>query len=151
MFARRLLSVSRLARNASTEATVGVVPGIPTPPTRTPKTFMSFSMPDISRRDPLPQAQIPFLPDFWDSSPAKSTEPAEPVLPKLLVVYALDNLPSHNLHDEHATRLEVSTPAPTRPASYGKGGILQDISEDLGLPPVKEIREGVSKLFKSFR
>ncbi|KAJ6630855.1 hypothetical protein B0H10DRAFT_2207878 [Mycena sp. CBHHK59/15] len=145
---RILLSNASIARrNASTEAPIGVVPGIPpaSQTTRIPKTFMSFAMPDVARREHAPQAQIPYLPDFWESSPAKSPAPAEPPLPKLSVVSEVDTHHSHNLHDEHA--LQDSTTVPVGPRSFGKGGILEDITEDLGIPSPKEIKAGLSKFF----
>ncbi|KAJ7452356.1 hypothetical protein B0H11DRAFT_2073093 [Mycena galericulata] len=139
------------ARYASTEP-VGAVPGIPpaSQSTRTPSTYMSFAMPDIYYpREPQPRAQIPYLPDFWESSPPESPQPAEPPLPKLSVVSEFDTNHSHNLHDENALPVESASVAPT-PTDLGKGGILQDISEDLGISP-KAIKAGVSSFFQSFR
>ncbi|KAJ7097880.1 hypothetical protein B0H15DRAFT_823128 [Mycena belliarum] len=149
---RSARNVSVGARHASGEASVGVVPGIPpsAQSTRTPSTYMSFAMPDISFQPPRPQVQIPYLPDFWDSSPPKSAQPAEPPLPKLSVVSDLNTSHSHNLHDENASPDTVSIPEP-RPLTFGKGGILQDMSEDLGIPSPKEIKAGVSNFFQSFR
>ncbi|KAJ7709855.1 hypothetical protein B0H17DRAFT_1029515 [Mycena rosella] len=115
-----------------------------------PTTYMSFAMPDISRQPPQPQIQIPYLPDFWESSPAQSPQPAEPPLPKLSVVSELDTVHSHNLHDENASADTVPAPAP-RSSTFGKGGILQDMTEDLGIPSPKEIKTGVSNFLRSFR
>ncbi|KAJ7449860.1 hypothetical protein FB451DRAFT_1566772 [Mycena latifolia] len=147
---RRLAKAFISARNASSEATAGVVPGIPAAAqsTRTPSTYMSFAMPDVSLQPAQPQAQIPYLPDFWESSPAKSPQPAEPPLPKLSVVSELNTTHSHNLHDENAS--PDTLPAP-EPRSFGKGGILQDMSEDLGIPSPQEIKAGVSNFLQSFR
>ncbi|KAJ6596943.1 hypothetical protein DFH09DRAFT_1133161 [Mycena vulgaris] len=111
---------------------------------------MSFAMPDISLQSPRPQVQIPYLPDFWESSPAKSPQPAEPPLPKLSVVSDLDTVHSHNLHDENAAPATQPAQAP-RAMSSGKGGILRDMSEDLGIPSAQEIKTGVSKFLQSFR
>ncbi|KAJ7774552.1 hypothetical protein DFH07DRAFT_800028 [Mycena maculata] len=146
-------NASLSARNASTEAAVGAVPGIPpaSQTIRTPSTFMSFSMPDVYSERPEPQVQIPYLPDFWESSPAASPQPAEPALPKLSVVSELNTIHSHNLHDENASQDVVSVGPSTADLGKGKGGILQDMSEDLGIPSPKVIKAGVSSFFQSFR
>ncbi|KAJ7111562.1 hypothetical protein C8R43DRAFT_1041418 [Mycena crocata] len=134
-------------RNASSEAAVGVVPGIPSLPTRTPKTFMSFAMPDPPQQD-RPQVQIPYLPDFWESASAQSPQPAETPVLKLSVVDSLNTHHNHNMHDEHAS--PDTLPVGPRPLNFGKGGILQDMSEDMGLPTKKQIQDGLSKILKSF-
>ncbi|KAJ6547584.1 hypothetical protein B0H19DRAFT_1166434 [Mycena capillaripes] len=137
-------------RNASSEAAVGAIPGIPptSQSTRTPTTYMSFAMPDVYLQPSHPRPQIPYLPDFWQSSTKNSTQPpAEPALPKLSVVSDFNTVHSHNLHDVNASPDPVSVGRP----SLDKGGILQDISEDLGIPSPKAIKTGVSNFFQSFR
>ncbi|KAJ6496695.1 hypothetical protein C8R47DRAFT_1318325 [Mycena vitilis] len=138
------------ARNASTEASVGTTPGIPpaAQTTRTPTTYMSFAMPDVFVQPSAPRPQIPYLPDFWQSS-AKSTPqpPAEPALPKLSVVSDINKVHSHNLQDAN-TSPDTSS---VGPSSSAKGGLLQDISDDLGIPSPKAIKDGVSNLLHSFR
>ncbi|KAJ7109428.1 hypothetical protein C8R44DRAFT_802480 [Mycena epipterygia] len=149
--ARAMSALSSGSRNASIGArnASGVVPGIPpaAQTTRTPNTYMSFAMPDIAYQQPQPRAQIPYLPDFWESQAPQTPQPAEPALPKLSVVSELDTIHSHNLHDEYASPDTV----PVGPRSEGKGGILDDISEDLGIPSPKKIKDGVSNFFQSFR
>ncbi|KAF8212216.1 hypothetical protein K438DRAFT_1806174 [Mycena galopus ATCC 62051] len=138
------------ARNASTET--GVVPGVPaaSQPIRTPTTFMSFAMPDISIQHLQPQPQIPYSPDFWESAQKSQEIPAavpDLLLPKLSVISELGTSVSHNLHVE----ICGSSPVEQAPRSDGKGGIFQDMSEDLGIPSPKVIKAGVSNFFQSFR
>ncbi|KAJ7219292.1 hypothetical protein GGX14DRAFT_560385 [Mycena pura] len=159
------------ARNLSG---VGIAPGIPpaSQTTRIPETYMSFSMPDAAPPQVEPQAQIvrgttqggasfissdlPYVPDFWDSAGKRSPQlQAEPTLPKISVISDTDH--SHNLHDANVSPDGVDT-AHALPESsseglrsFGKGGILDDLSEDLGLPSAKEIKTGVFNLLRSFR
>ncbi|KAJ7172458.1 hypothetical protein C8R46DRAFT_1259165 [Mycena filopes] len=124
----RLLSSG--SRNASTASTV--IPGIPpaAQSTKQPATYMSWSMPDISLQPAQPRPQIPYLPDFWESSTAKNASAVvEEALPKLSVVSELDTVHSHNLYTEESPDT-VSAP----PRNFGKGGLLQDMSEDMGIP-----------------
>ncbi|KAJ7273732.1 hypothetical protein B0H12DRAFT_1228548 [Mycena haematopus] len=145
--------------NASNVAGAGVAPGVPAnaQSTRTPSTFMSFAMPDISIQPSHPQPQIPYYPDFWESAQkSQETPPAVPEepLPKLSVISELDTLTSHNLHVESAstdTQSVGSRPVEKAPRSYGKGGILQDMSEDLGIPSPQAMKAGVSSFLQSFR
>ncbi|KAJ7343466.1 hypothetical protein DFH08DRAFT_872766 [Mycena albidolilacea] len=149
-------SASIRARNVSQEAVVGVVPGVPpaSQATRTPRMEMSFSMPDVSIQPSQPQPQIPYSPDFWESAARKSEEtrvPEEPLLPKLSVISELDTVTSHNLHVENVLPDTQSLgPSSVDPSPVGKGGILDDISEDLGISP-KAIKDGVSSFLRSFR
>ncbi|KAJ7046832.1 hypothetical protein C8F04DRAFT_1308231 [Mycena alexandri] len=154
---RLVPSGSRVAsRNASTEATPGAVPGIPpaAQSTKKPTTYMSFNMPDIALRPSQPQPQIPYLPDFWESSAKNAPQvPAEPVLPKISVVSELNTTHSHNLYIENAATASEPSPDPVSvgPRSFGKGGLFSDMSEDMGLPSPKEIKAGVSNFLRSFR
>ncbi|KAJ7940619.1 hypothetical protein B0H13DRAFT_1938971 [Mycena leptocephala] len=143
---RRNASISR---NASSQA--GVVPGIPSPSTRTPTTYMSFAMPDISIQPSQPRPQIPYLPDFWQSSKNAPQPSIEPSLPKISVVSPLNTTHSHNLHDENASPDTLSVGPGPGARSFGKGGILEDVSEDLGIPSPKQIKAGVSNFLQSFR
>jgi len=111
-------------------------------------------MPDISVRPSQPQPQIPYLPDFWES--AKKSQETPPVvpeepLPKLSVISELNTTTSHNLHVENTSPDTHSVgPRPTT-GKGGKGGIFEDISEDLGIPSPKTIKAGVSSFLQSFR
>ncbi|KAJ7774890.1 hypothetical protein B0H16DRAFT_1760148 [Mycena metata] len=155
---RLVQSGSRVAsRNASTEASPGAVPGIPpaAQSTKKPSTYMSFNMPDITLQPSQPRPQIPYLPDFWESSAAKNAPqvPAEPALPKISVVSELNTTHSHNLYIEDAGNASAPSPDPVSvgPRSFGKGGLFSDMSEDMGLPTPKEFKAGVSNLLQSFR
>ena len=71
-------------------------------------------------------------------------------LPKLLVIAGADTHPgggpSHNLLDLGSTseNPEVATVAPREQPSHT---LLDDILEDLGLPPRDELKAGVRKIF----
>jgi hypothetical protein len=89
----------------------------------------------------------PYVPDFWNSAPAFTEAPKDEQLPKLLVVAGADTHPaggpSHNLLD-NGTTPEKPDDAPHQQHSQT---LLDDISEDLGLPPVKELSARLRKLF----
>ncbi|KAF8892547.1 hypothetical protein BD779DRAFT_1509620 [Infundibulicybe gibba] len=134
----------------------GVAPGIPpaTHPTPPPaQLFLNVKIPDLSQPEPESPIQIPFVPDFWDSQSAApvDTEPEEPALPKLLVVAGADTHhgggPSHNLHDEHATTIDPLPVEESAPKKLGQGGFWDDVTEDIGLPPPREIKNAFWKLF----
>ncbi|KAK7014837.1 hypothetical protein R3P38DRAFT_2997899 [Favolaschia claudopus] len=157
---RLRIAISRASMNPRNMSnTAGVAPGVPpaAQSSRTPTTFMSFAMPDVSIQEAVPQPQIPYSPDFWESAKKESeitlAAPKEEALPKLSVVSEMDTPTSHNLHVETPappSLLESTQPAEKRGAS-GQGGILQDISEDLGIPSAQQLKAGVSSLLQSFR
>jgi len=122
----------RQSRNAST-----AIPGIPPSqhPTETLEEFTNINLPDISQPDLEADVQIPFVPDFWDSSLVKTASAvSEPPLPKLLVVAGVDTHhgggPSHNLHDEHHPSRDSSVHASTMAPS----GFWEDVAQDIGIP-----------------
>lgn len=89
----------------------------------------------------------PYVPDFWNSAPPVIEVPKYEQLPKLLVVAGADTHPaggpSHNLLDNGATpeKPEVT------PHQLHSHTLLDDISEDLGLPPVKELSARLRNFF----
>ncbi|KAF8964046.1 hypothetical protein BDZ97DRAFT_1817714 [Flammula alnicola] len=114
-------------------------------------TFLDVKIPDLSHRQPLPPVQVPYVPDFWDSSSSPVETLQEESLPKLLVVAGADTHyaggPSHNLLDmadiiADSPKIEEEKPKTERSDSF-----LDDIAEDLGLPPVKDIKNSLRKLF----
>ncbi|KAJ7632670.1 hypothetical protein FB45DRAFT_913117 [Roridomyces roridus] len=146
----RISRIARSFRNASIPkryaSTEGAAPGIPpaAQPTRQPATSMSFLMPDTQPPPPPPEIQIPFAPDFWGSSSSEASPThSEPELPKLSVVTDVGTKHSHNLFPDPSVVQEAPPPAPSvAQQGQGKGGILQDMSEDLGIP---SLRAGLSK------
>ncbi|TFK42539.1 hypothetical protein BDQ12DRAFT_676385 [Crucibulum laeve] len=129
----------------------GVSPGIPaaaephvTPP---PELVFQVNIPDLSQPIPETPIEIPYLPDFWDSSALKTPVPeVEEILPKMVVVGGAGTHhgggPSHNLSSAE----EYVTPAESR-KTPGQGGIWDDITEDIGIPAPKEIKSAIWKLF----
>lgn len=78
----------------------------------------------------------------------------EETLPKLLVVAGADTHPgggpSHNLLDANLDNETVSSDVKsntTAPNPTGQGNIWDDVTEDLGLPYLKEMKTGFWKLF----
>jgi hypothetical protein len=133
--------VPSVTRNSSSVAT-GVTPGIPPdsqinrPP---PAEFTNVYLPDISQPAPGRPVQIPFVPDFWESSSAKEPKLTEPTLPKLLVVAGDTHPgggPSHNLHDAaESTHTELSLESTSKPPiPKAPNGFWRDIAEDIGIP-----------------
>lgn len=84
----------------------------------------------------------PYTPDFWSSQPDAKPVLEEPAMPKLLVVAGeethIGGGPSSNLLDATTIPAEIQ---PTPPAPSRQGGFWQDVSEDIGLPPLKTILE----------
>ncbi|KAL0071367.1 hypothetical protein AAF712_001224 [Marasmius tenuissimus] len=155
-------SISSTAASRQAEATAseaGAAPGIP------PEHALSTSsrperfhviVPDASYDDPEPPVQIPYAPDFWTSSNNNVQEAVvdEPVLPKIVVVAGAETHtgggPSHNLLDE-STLSSEGAPEPQqrteRSTQHGKGGLLDDMTEDMGLPYPHEMKKAFWKLF----
>jgi len=115
------------------------VPGVPSsaepfvPPTTFPKITLPL-IPDASQPIPEPVAQIPFAPDFWESSRVKAAEqPQEaPETPNLIAVAGdtthISASPSHNLFTAPET-------AASEPAKSSKDKtFLEDLAEDIFLP-----------------
>lgn len=88
----------------------------------------------------------PYLPDFWDSSNTPRVSQAEDHQPKLVVVAGAGTHhgggPSHNLLDlgEGESSETINKPTSARSDSF-----LDDILEDLQLPPAKDLKAGFNK------
>ncbi|KAF8636541.1 hypothetical protein AX17_003353 [Amanita inopinata Kibby_2008] len=157
------------ARYASTEATLsevqfsvpeivpapageaGVAPGIPPHPNKTnsDRTMWNITLPDLTQPDPLEPVQIPYVPDFWQSSTQlkKAPEEEEPS-PKLLVVADASahhaGGPTHNLVED-TVLVETVQPWAENVKGSQSGGLLSDIADDLGLGPLTEIKRNWRK------
>ncbi|KAF9483763.1 hypothetical protein BDN70DRAFT_873366 [Pholiota conissans] len=153
-FHKSNIALSRLASSVSSAPAQSIntteAPGNPEPPVVPHVPFILDSkIPDLSVREPLPPVQVPYVPDFWNSS--TPDEPAvEEALPKVLVVAGAETHhgggPSHSSLDleEPQNKLGIDYhPKSTRSSSF-----LDDLTEDLGLPPVSDIKKGISSLFK---
>ncbi|KAG5342785.1 hypothetical protein E4T56_gene19378 [Termitomyces sp. T112] len=133
-------------------APAGVSPGIPpvseSQPAQT-QDFLNVTLPDLWQPVPEIPVQIPYVPDFWDSSAQAPRPAAEEPLPKLNVIAGADTHlsggPSHNLHDENAAVL-ASPQTPLAPKPTTDDGILGDITDDLGLPRPQEIKAAFWKI-----
>ncbi|KAG6900857.1 hypothetical protein C0993_009975 [Termitomyces sp. T159_Od127] len=124
--------------------TMSAAPGAPA--------FLNVALPDLWQPVPEPPVQIPYVPDFWDSSVQPPLPAAEEPLPKLNVVAGADTPvsvgPSHNLLDENAPVLaSPQTPVSPTPTPAPDAGILGDITDDLGLPRPQEMKTAFWRLF----
>ena len=76
----------------------------------------------------------------------------EEKLPKLLVVAGADTHhgggPSHNLVDESVDISSAPPASTSSPKSSVQGGLWDDVAEDLGIPPPKELKNVFGGLFK---
>ena len=92
----------------------------------------------------------PYVPDFWNSTPLIAEVTKDEKLPKLLVVAGADTHPgggpSHNLLDLGSTS-ENPEVAPVAPREQRSDNFLDDILEDIGLPPRDELKTGLWKIF----
>lgn len=146
----------------STSHTVAPGPGVPASAATTAPPpqhqLLSVALPDLSQPEPEPPVDVPFVPDFWDSTAfEKQPPPAESEeLPKMVVVGGLSTYhgdgPRHNLETvyEHETVVLVtpgSTEQPHSKNSPSESGLLEDITQDLGIPPPKQLKESFWKLF----
>lgn len=81
-------------------------------------------------------------------TPPAESEP-EPAMPKMVVIGGEETYrgasPTHNLLDE--TALIHEEVAATNTIERGKGGLLDDVAEDMGLPHLKDLRKSIFKLF----
>ncbi|RXW20889.1 hypothetical protein EST38_g4968 [Candolleomyces aberdarensis] len=99
--------------------------------------IFNIHIPDLSQPAPEGQVQVPYVPDFWDSS-LNAIDPApENAAPKLLVVAGATTHhgggPSHNLLlDNQEPILEEPTPKPAAAPASTSGGLFYDLAEDLG-------------------
>jgi len=150
------LSIPVAARDLSTSSTFpaqGVAPGIPSVTQSMPDSRQNFmvNIPEVPHADPEFSVQIPYVPDFWDSSVSVDSPQMEEPLPKLLVVAGADTHPgggpSHNLLDAnlHHETSDVKNNSTTQSSSEGK--IWDDVTEDLGLLSLREMKAGFWKTF----
>jgi hypothetical protein len=121
-------------------------------PTQNPRSKSCVS-PPIASSFGLPKINQPYVPDFWDSTTLeKQTPSVEEKLPKVLVVSGAsthaDNGPLHNLESvsEDGIIAAETTPEQSKPAST-EPGLFEDMTQDLGIPPPKELKQSLWKLF----
>ncbi|KIK18939.1 hypothetical protein PISMIDRAFT_169514 [Pisolithus microcarpus 441] len=107
--------------------------------------FFAFKMPDLDQPTPSSSAQVPYLPDFWDSARSNSTfTDPDPEPPKLHVVGGAvthhDGGPTHHLEKP----LETGTVQPVAPVADDviviKSANLQELFADLGIPTTIRLR-----------
>lgn len=138
-------------------APTGEVPGIPPAlesAAAAPTTgFWNIKIPDVALPDPEPAIQIPYTPDFWESSTPLAVK-EEHAIPKILVVAGSQTHPgggpSHTLLETGETTSDDAVPvasdapwgAPRTPT--GKGGLWDDASENLDLPYPGEVKKSIS-------
>jgi len=138
-------------RQASTAVDKSVSnPGLPTSAYPT-SSFLDIKIPYLSQSDPQPLVQIPYVPDFWDSS-SPSIEPApKETFPKLLVVAGAGTHhgggPSHNLLDISSGSENSSVIVGSSSSHPKERGLWDDMADDVGLPPTKDVKSAIWKMF----
>ncbi|KAG5635759.1 hypothetical protein H0H81_010179 [Sphagnurus paluster] len=133
----------------------GVAPGIPPAqqPTRPgPQAFMNVNIPELWQPIPELPIQIPYVPDFWDSSVVNGAA-AKEFIPKLLVVAGADTHlsggPSHDLVEENGPFESATTKPFLRAKPRDAGGIWDDIADDVGIARPKELKNAIFRVFSS--
>ncbi|KAI6150425.1 hypothetical protein BKA82DRAFT_4115493 [Pisolithus tinctorius] len=143
------------SRKVSSRATPASDPASPLPPQAAPSSeqqkpsvsaeFFAFKMPDSARPTLPSSAQVPYLPDFWDSAKLNSTvTDPDPEPPKLHVVGGAathhDGGPTYLLekHSEADTVQSVADVADK--VIVIKSGNLQEVFADLGIPTTIRLR-----------
>lgn len=149
------------SRNASSSAIPpqAASPGIPpaSQPASASKTpdFFLVRLPDLSQDGPREPVQVPFVPDFWDSSSPKP-EPIEPSHPKLHVVSGSathpDGGPTYNL-EKPQDAVVIEEVVVIEPEGQAKpaidSGLFRDLASDLGLPRSFRAGEAVSNVVRA--
>ncbi|KAF5381085.1 hypothetical protein D9615_003991 [Tricholomella constricta] len=148
-------TIRQMSTPAAVHAGEGVAPGIPPASQRTCATteaFMNINMPNLWKPVPEFPIQIPYVPDFWDSSVTAVCPEAEEALPKLLVVAGADTHlsggPSHKLVDENAA-VDTDTTSASATQNSKEGGIWDDIADDIGIPRPKTLKSALCRLLSS--
>ncbi|KAL4067972.1 hypothetical protein V8B97DRAFT_1379450 [Scleroderma yunnanense] len=106
--------------------------------------FFAFKMPDLTPSPPTSSAQVPYLPDFWESANPKPRVSAEPDLPKVHVVGGAathhDGGPTHHL--EKLSEADTVQPTATiiDRAIVVKSGYLREVFVDLDIPTTIRLR-----------
>ncbi|KAK0459788.1 uncharacterized protein EV420DRAFT_1537726 [Desarmillaria tabescens] len=146
------MATKQVVRNASTEASVGgEAPGIPPahePVVAAPTTgFWDIKIPDVTLPDPEPAVQIPYTPDYWESSTPLAVE-EEHAIPKILVVAGSQTHPgggpSHTLLETGESESTADRHLSATRTTTGEGGFWDDASENLDLPYPGEIKNSIS-------
>ncbi|KDR81651.1 hypothetical protein GALMADRAFT_239727 [Galerina marginata CBS 339.88] len=146
------------SRNASTtQATPttspppSIIPGNPELPPTSHKAVFDVKIPNLSQPAVQEAVQVPYLPDFWQSS-APSIDPvSEEPQPKLLVVAGVDTHhgggPSHNLLDLGSGSSKIASATEKAIEILRTDSLLDDILQDLHLPLAKGIKESLQRIF----
>ncbi|KAJ3934930.1 MAG: hypothetical protein NXY57DRAFT_593344 [Lentinula lateritia] len=129
----------------------GETPGIPLASQSAAPTpyYLNVVLPDAAYEEPELAVSIPYTFDFLASSTTAVESPPEQDLPKMVVIGGEETYggasPTHHLFDE----LMVSDSEELTPStvSRGKGGILDDLAEDMGLPHFRDLKKSVFKFF----
>ncbi|KAF8580877.1 hypothetical protein K439DRAFT_264507 [Ramaria rubella] len=110
---------------------------------------LNIKLPDLSASPEVPGPQIPFLPDFWDSSRIRGANgnhhdvEAPTHMPKVLILTSASTqhaggpvYDTVELADDHIEQA---------PKAASKQGLWTDITTDLGLPPLSDIAATLTK------
>ncbi|TDL24770.1 hypothetical protein BD410DRAFT_896394 [Rickenella mellea] len=117
-------------------------PAEPTSATPTSRHSFTVFLPDLTKPPPEPPIQIPFAPDFWESSKVRAAEEAkeaQPATPKIHTMAEpsthLAGGPSHNVYQpkgHHHADVHAEEHLPELPSRLT--GIWKDIVDDLNIP-----------------
>ncbi|KAJ3869987.1 hypothetical protein EV359DRAFT_28807 [Lentinula novae-zelandiae] len=129
----------------------GETPGIPLASQSAAPTpyYLNVVLPDAAYEEPELAVSIPYTFDFLASSTTAVESPPEQDLPKMVVIGGEETYggasPTHHLFDDMmVSDSEEFTPSTV---SRGKGGILDDLAEDMGLPHFRDMKKSVFKFF----
>ncbi|KAJ4487906.1 hypothetical protein J3R30DRAFT_864571 [Lentinula aciculospora] len=109
--------------------------------------FLNVALPDAAYDEPEHKVSIPYTFDFLASpSPAIESLP-EQDMPKMVVIGGEETYggasPTHHLFDD--TMASESEEFTSSTVPRGKGGILDDLAEDMGLPHFKDMKNSIFK------
>ncbi|KIM58884.1 hypothetical protein SCLCIDRAFT_1218237 [Scleroderma citrinum Foug A] len=106
--------------------------------------FFAFKMPDLTQAPPASSAQVPYLPDFWESANLKPTVSVEPELPKLHIVGGVathpDGGPTHHLEKHSEADTVRPTPTIIDRTIVIKPAYLREVFAGLGIPTTIRLR-----------
>ncbi|KIY72172.1 hypothetical protein CYLTODRAFT_418149 [Cylindrobasidium torrendii FP15055 ss-10] len=144
---------SSAAIRAEAVPVTGEAPGVPPAhefQAQPPDGFMTLRIPEPADPTPEIETPIPFVPDFWTSSPA--AEPAPEITPKIVVVGGAETHIGGGPTHSTIPTLDSSAPAPTAPTrTPGQGGFWDDATESLNLPYAGDITSSISNAWSSFK
>ncbi|KJA27359.1 hypothetical protein HYPSUDRAFT_35232 [Hypholoma sublateritium FD-334 SS-4] len=141
--AREASSLSTTPSSPSANPTKA--PGNPEPPVVPTAPYrLEIHLPDLSLRAPFPPVEPPYVPDFWNSSAPPTPVFEEDPLPKVVVV---GGAATHHGGGPTHSSLNLQSDEESSPTLHSErsDSFLDDIAEDLGLPPIADrLKKGLT-------